>query len=66
MNTMEALAGEIERVATLRERARQLGSGGCYLVTITGISLKKAREAAGSGDLLRVVEALNDLRSYAE
>ena len=75
MNAAEALAGEIERVSTLRAEYRSLETAmaGTWVgrqvnllpvIAMIDRSLERAKRAAGSNDAVEVIAAIKDLRGF--
>ena len=69
-NVMEELSRQVERVATIRERYRCLEdiprvvlSPATYLMSA---AIEAGHKAAGSGDILQIVRAIEDLRGFEE
>ena len=69
-NIMEELSRQVERVATIRERYRYLEdlprvvlSPATYLMSA---AIEAAHKAAGSGDILQIARAIEDLRGFEE
>ena len=60
------LPKEQERCRYILEAAQSIGAPGAFLVMQLKKSLKKAEEAAASGDVVAMIASYEDLKSYKE
>lgn len=62
----EDLPAQQARCREILEHALKIGPAGTFLATILRASLARAERAAAEGDLVQMIRALEDLRSYSE
>lgn len=67
MNTLaDELPQQQARCREIQSHAREIGSPGAFLVAMLEVSLRAAERAAASGDVVEMLRATQDLRSYQE
>ena len=62
----DALPAEQARCREILEHAIEIGAPATFLITCLRRSLAHAERAAATGDVVAMLSALNDLRSYKE
>jgi hypothetical protein len=67
MNTIAIdLPKEQERCRKILESLQSIGAPGLFAASLLKISLKKAEQAAAAGDVVAMIAAYQDLKSYKE
>jgi len=62
----EALPLQQERCRTILEHALEIGPAGAFLVASLRNDLKRAEQAAASGDVVGMLQAYTALKDYKE
>lgn len=65
MNLTDALVAEQARCREILEHAIEIGPAGSYLAAILRQSLARADRAAADGDVILMLQAVEDLRGYS-
>lgn len=67
MNTLaDELPSQQARCRKILESALSIGAPGAFLVAMLRVSLANAEKAAAAGDIVAMLAAYADLRSYKE
>lgn len=66
MNIVEGLGVEIRRVTTILGHYEEIGPAGRFGAMLMRASLARATAALGSGDVVAIAAALQDLKEYSE
>ena len=67
MNTLaDELPSQQARCRKILENALSIGAPGAFLVAMLRVSLANAEKAAAAGDIVAMLAACADLRSYKE
>ena len=62
----EEFPKEQARVRMIQQHAKEIGPAGAFLVAMTEASLRRADEAAMSGDAVAMIRAYQDLKDFKE
>lgn len=62
----EDLPVQQARVRKIQERAKNLGAAGQFLVFMCEQALRRAEQAAVSGDIVEIVRSYNELKEFQE
>jgi len=62
----DALPDEIARVTVILGHYVEIGPAGAFGAMLIRASLDRAARAAASGDLVAMIQALEDLKGYSE
>lgn len=54
------------RVRIIQQHAREIGPAGMFLVVMCEQALRRAEEAAISGDIVRILQSYNELKEFQE
>lgn len=66
MNLVEGLSREIERCTALRKQYEEIGPAGGFAKAMITAAIEEAHKAIGSGDIVTMMSALENLRDFKE